>query len=60
MIVAHNAGIPVFVTGGIGGVHRAGEKSKRNIIYFIFKELTSAAILFSFPELVPIGLASSG
>lgn len=28
MIAAHNAGIPVFVTGGIGGVHRDGEDSK--------------------------------
>ncbi|XP_029010234.1 uncharacterized protein zgc:136858 isoform X1 [Betta splendens] len=27
MIAAHHAGIPVFVTGGIGGVHRDGEKS---------------------------------
>ncbi|XP_062318123.1 uncharacterized protein zgc:136858 isoform X1 [Osmerus eperlanus] len=27
MIAAHKAGIPVFVTGGIGGVHRGGEKS---------------------------------
>ncbi|XP_022611849.1 pseudouridine-metabolizing bifunctional protein C1861.05-like isoform X2 [Seriola dumerili] len=27
MIAAHRAGIPVFVTGGIGGVHRDGEKS---------------------------------
>ena len=25
---ARKAGIPVFVTGGIGGVHREGEKSK--------------------------------
>lgn len=25
MIAAHKAGIPVFVTGGIGGVHRDGE-----------------------------------
>ncbi|NWY01515.1 YOW5 protein, partial [Nothoprocta ornata] len=25
MIAAHKAGIPVFVTGGIGGVHRGGE-----------------------------------
>ena len=29
MLCAHKAGIPVFVTGGIGGVHREGEKSKR-------------------------------
>ncbi|NXP41815.1 YOW5 protein, partial [Leiothrix lutea] len=27
MIAAHKAGIPVFVTGGIGGVHRDGENS---------------------------------
>lgn len=29
MIAAHRAGIPVFVTGGIGGVHRDGEDSKQ-------------------------------
>lgn len=28
MLCAHRAGIPIFVTGGIGGVHRGGEKSK--------------------------------
>lgn len=28
MIAAHQAGIPVFVTGGIGGVHRDGENSE--------------------------------
>ena len=28
MIAAHGAGIPIFVTGGIGGVHRGGEHSK--------------------------------
>jgi hypothetical protein len=27
MIIAHRAGIPVFVTGGIGGVHRGAEHS---------------------------------
>ncbi|CAL9696895.1 unnamed protein product [Knipowitschia caucasica] len=27
MIAAHGVGIPVFVTGGIGGVHRDGENS---------------------------------
>uniref|UniRef100_A0A3Q3QNX8 Carbohydrate kinase PfkB domain-containing protein n=1 Tax=Monopterus albus TaxID=43700 RepID=A0A3Q3QNX8_MONAL len=27
MIAAHKAGIPVFVTGGIGGVHRNGDNS---------------------------------
>ena len=28
MMCAHRAGIPVFVTGGIGGVHRGGEDSE--------------------------------
>lgn len=27
MIAAHLAGIPIFATGGIGGVHRGGERS---------------------------------
>ncbi|XP_027210795.2 uncharacterized protein [Penaeus vannamei] len=27
MLVAHHAGIPVFVTGGIGGVHRGAENT---------------------------------
>eukprot|EP00079_Xenopus_tropicalis_P015159 XP_004912514.1 PREDICTED: pseudouridine-metabolizing bifunctional protein C1861.05-like [Xenopus tropicalis] len=27
MIAAHRAGIPVFVTGGVGGVHHEGEKT---------------------------------
>ncbi|KAK4321051.1 hypothetical protein Pmani_008121 [Petrolisthes manimaculis] len=27
MLIAHKANIPIFVTGGIGGVHRGGEKS---------------------------------
>ncbi|CAG08674.1 unnamed protein product [Tetraodon nigroviridis] len=27
MIAAHRAGVPVFVTGGIGGVHRDGENT---------------------------------
>ncbi|XP_062403096.1 uncharacterized protein zgc:136858 [Sardina pilchardus] len=27
MIAAHNAGISVFVTGGVGGVHRGGENT---------------------------------
>ncbi|XP_040294718.1 pseudouridine-metabolizing bifunctional protein C1861.05-like [Bufo bufo] len=27
MVTAHHAGIPIFVTGGIGGVHRNGENT---------------------------------
>lgn len=35
MIAAHKAGICVFVTGGIGGVHRGGENSKKvDTFYF--------------------------
>lgn len=29
MIAAHRASIPVFVTGGIGGVHRDGQNSEQ-------------------------------
>lgn len=29
MIAAHRAGISVFVTGGVGGVHRDRENSKQ-------------------------------
>ena len=28
MIAAHMAGIPIFATGGIGGVHRGAETSE--------------------------------
>uniref|UniRef100_A0A3Q2UTT7 Zgc:136858 n=1 Tax=Haplochromis burtoni TaxID=8153 RepID=A0A3Q2UTT7_HAPBU len=34
MIAAHRAGIPVFVTGGIGGVHRDGENSELSPTFF--------------------------
>ena len=27
MIAAHRAGIPIFVTGGIGGVHRGASET---------------------------------
>lgn len=30
MIAANATGIPVFVTGGIGGVHRGAQSSKFN------------------------------
>ena len=41
MVCAHKAGISVFVTGGIGGVHRAGERCELRLSSFIF-------LLFSF------------
>ena len=31
MLAAEMAKIPIFVTGGIGGVHREAEKSKNNL-----------------------------
>ena len=33
MIAANSTGIPVFVTGGIGGVHRGAQSSK--FLYFV-------------------------
>ncbi|AQK73645.1 putative pigment biosynthesis protein [Zea mays] len=36
MFFAHKVGIPVFVTGGIGGVHRHGEQSKQLHIAYLF------------------------
>lgn len=51
MIAAHKAGIPVFVTGGIGGVHRDGENSK-NIHTFYFSLCCYGFIQFLlFPSL---------
>ena len=37
MIAADATGIPVFVTGGIGGVHRGAQSSKFN--YFIVNDI---------------------
>ena len=37
MIAANAIGIPVFVTGGIGGVHRGAQSSKFN--YFIVNDI---------------------
>ena len=37
MLLAHKAGIPIFVTGGIGGVHRGAESSKEfDFIYYFY------------------------
>lgn len=36
MIAAHRAGITVFVTGGIGGVHRDGQNSEQTCCKIIF------------------------
>lgn len=50
MIVAHKAGIPVFVTGGIGGVHRGGEKSKRKILLIPSKHINPYALYLVWSE----------
>ena len=34
MVIAHQVGIPLFVTGGVGGVHRGAESCKE--IFYIF------------------------
>ena len=34
MLYAHQTGIRVFVTGGIGGVHREGENSEEHDIVY--------------------------
>lgn len=53
MIAAHSAGIPVFVTGGIGGVHRDGENSKKPQAFGIQKLLRWCFILL-FLLLIPL------
>ena len=35
MIAANSTGIPVFVTGGIGGVHRGAQSSTFFILCFV-------------------------
>lgn len=46
MIAAHATGIPVFVTGGIGGVHRGAQSS--NLIFLdVLKIITISNAHFS-------------
>lgn len=46
MLCAHKAGIEVFVTGGIGGVHREGENSKplKGFIFASFLRRSSCSL----------------
>ena len=55
MIGAHIADIPVFVTGGIGGVHRGGQTSQYTFLYqkLVFKLSTNLAGSFSKAKYVP-------
>lgn len=41
MLLAHLAGIKVFVTGGIGGVHRGAQSSPSHLPRPLVPELTS-------------------
>ena len=34
LVAAHKARLPIFVTGGIGGVHRGVEESEFSVKYF--------------------------
>lgn len=42
MIASHRAGIPVFVTGGVGGVHRHGHHSKYIFTCFLLGASTNS------------------
>ena len=69
MIAAHLAGIPVFVTGGIGGVHRGAEtsmiqipewekvhlsnKNTRSLLFDDSEKLSCNTILFKGAECKP-------
>lgn len=46
MIAAHQVGIPVFVTGGIGGVHRDGENSELTRLPFRHTKLLTKHATF--------------
>lgn len=45
MILARAAGIPVFVTGGIGGVHRGAEQC--NVLIFIMQGIFCLFIFYT-------------
>lgn len=58
MLCAHKAGIPVFVTGGIGGVHREGQHSENNNTLPSFFALPPTPLLFDPPlPLLPMMLS---
>ena len=44
MIAAHATGIPVFVTGGIGGVHRDAQSS--NYFFLVLLKITTFSAYF--------------
>ena len=47
MVIAHQVGIPVFVTGGVGGVHR-GAVSCKEIFYMFHRgvEFSKKMLIF--------------
>ncbi|XP_052452958.1 uncharacterized protein zgc:136858 isoform X2 [Carassius gibelio] len=60
MIAAHKAGIPVFVTGGIGGVHRDGENCmfiKKNS-YIHLKMFTCLYLMTNILSLVALDVSA--
>lgn len=48
MVIAHRAGIRVFVTGGIGGVHWGAEQCKCNNNIIIIKRVHSHYFINSY------------
>ena len=64
MLCAHQAGIRVFVTGGIGGVHREGENSEEhfNAVYTSLTHYTAMDVSADLTELgrTPVAVVCAG
>ena len=54
MFAAHAAGVRVFSTGGIGGVHRGAEESESTVIYGMGQSRSGAAKKLEGRVLYPI------
>ena len=64
MLCAHQAGIKVFVTGGIGGVHRGGEDSEEyyNTVHTSLMYYTAMDVSADLSELgrTPVAVVCAG
>ena len=45
MIAAHATGIPVFITGGIGGVHR--DASSSELFFYLLSTFSKLIVIFN-------------
>ena len=50
MIGAHCAAIPIFVTGGIGGVHRGGQTSEFTLLLRVLRVCFDNSFMPDFDE----------